>query len=433
MAVVRKSLRLVLVAILAVAAGCGGDDENAACADLTGALAGARAGDEVRLGACRVEGSFTVPAGVTLAGAAMDASTVAGSVTLEDGAALADLAVHAERGTAIEVRGGSARLTRVDVTGPITPENADTIPPTADPTMTATHGIVLDGAGTEAAPVTLEDVRVSGFAAFGVLAVDSVVEWTSGSASDNLGVGIAADGGSIRLVDVEACRTLSGLRTLPAYGVMLTGGEATTSNLSSCDNRGIGVVQDSATVVHSDLVASGNSEPAVWAQRGGRLELAGTGTVVSDNGGAGIVVARTPDVLIRDAQIDATRITRRLVDDGALRNVDIGDGIQVVLDGPTSGIRIEDVVLDGNARAGILFDLPDGGSVDDATLGAVTVVATDTTAYGVIAQTPSAPVPSGAWDASVTREGVAVMNDAAFAGGLDVVGIIGPMYLPPTR
>jgi len=432
MAEVSRSLPAVLAAtLLAAAIGCAGDEPADACADLETALAGASSGTTVRLGACRVEGAFTVPAGVTLAGAGPEATVVGGTVVLSAGAALEDLAVETERGTGVTVASGSARIAGVTLTGPITEANASDVPSSPDPASTATHGIVVDSAGSAAAPVVLDDVRVRGFASFGLLAVDSVVEWSTGSASDNLGVGIGVDGGSIELVGLEVCRTLSGLRTVPAYGVVLTGSvEATTSVVTVCDTQGVGVLSHDARAVHSDFTGAGNSEPALWAQRGGRLEINGSGTLLSDNGVAGVVLAGTAEALVRDARIDGTRLTSILVED--LGNIDVGDAIQVVLDGPTTGVRIENVTLTDNARAGLVFDLPDGATVADSTVGALTVTASGDS-LGAVAQTDSGPIPGGTWDARVTRAGATATNDAAFTGALDVVGIIGPMYLPPTR
>jgi hypothetical protein len=310
------------------------------------------------------------------------------------------------------------------VTGPVTVENATAVPVAPDPAATATHGVLVDGAG----PVTLEEVTVSGFAQFGVLAIESAVTFTDGSASDNLGVGIAARGGTITLDSVEVCRTMSGIRPLPAIGVLLVGAVgATTVGLDVCENEGLGVLSDGSSAVHSDLVATSNTESAVWAQRGGQLEVSGTGTLLSDNGVAAIVAVMTDEVAIMDARIERTRLVTRLVEE--LGNIDTGDGIQLVV-GSTDQIRIDAVTADQNERAGVVLDLPDGATVADTAIGTVTVAGTGT-ALGVVAQTPSGRIAGGTWDSSVTRDGVTAANDASVAGRLDVVGVIGPMYLPP--
>ncbi len=47
--------------------------------------------------------------------------------------------------------------------------------------------------------------------------------------------------------------------------------------------------------------------------------------------------------------------------------------------------------------------------------------------YGAIAQHGTVPA---MWDASVTRSATLAVNDAAFSGVLDTVGIVGPSDLP---
>ena len=417
-------MSLALIAGIAAVSACGDDAGGDACGDLAGALAGASAGDEVRIGTCRVAGTFEVGAGVRLVGAGTDASIVDGALVVRDGAVVSDLALEASVGTAIAMHGSSS-LARVRLNGPVTASSATSVPVMPDPATTATHGVLIDGAG----PVTLEDVTASGFAQFGVLAIESDVTIVDSAVSENLGVGIAARGGTITLDGVEVCRTMSGIRPLPAYGVLLMGGvSATTVGLDVCENEGLGVLSDGSNAVHSDLVATSNSESAVWAQRGGQLEVSGTGTLLADNGVAAVVSVLTEDVTVMDAQIERTRLTTRLVE--GLGNVDTGDGIQLVVD-TTAQIRIDAVTADGNERAGVVLDLPAGETIGDGAIGTVTVTGGAGAALGVVAQTPSGPIPSGAWDTSVVRDAVTAANDASFAGGLDIVGIIGPMYLPP--
>ncbi len=421
-------------AFSAVLGGCGGDDPaGVPCEELGARLAAASDGDVVRLGACRAEGSFTVPAGVTLAGAGAGETVVAGPaedavLTLGANARLEDLTVEASRGVAVDVDGVAARLARVTLVGPITEANATAVPPTPDPAETATHGLLVTSAGSTSAPVQLEDVAARGFARFGVLSLDSFVRWVGGSASDNLGVGVMARGGEIELVGVELCRTLQGVRPMPAYaGVFSAGVAVTTSSLTVCDNEGFGLLHDGARTLHANLVGAANSEPALWVQQEGTFELTGSESVLSGNRIAGLVLIDVADATVRDAQIDDTELARRLVD--GLGDVEAGDGIQVVA-ASTAGLRIESVALGGNQRVGVLFDLPSAATVDDATLSGVTVEATGD-ALGVVAQTPEGPLASGSWDSAVTRAGAAADNDATFAGHLDTVGIVGPMYIPP--
>jgi len=426
MADVRSAVVSLLAPALALGlTACGDDAAGVPCDSLAAELAAAAPGETVRVGACRAAGDLSVPDGVTLAGAGADATVVEGSVTLGDGAALESLSVRPAAGAAVSASGGTVRLDAVRLAGSVTPENATEVPPMPSSDAYPTHGLFLDST-----MATLTDVSVSGFAGFGVLALDSDLSWSGGSASANLAVGLMTVGGRADLDGVELCRTLQGVQPLPAYAAVFSAGtEVTTTGVTACDNEGFGILQDDADVAHVDLVGSGNSEPALWAQRSPSFELTGDATVLSGNRIAGVVLVQTPMATIRDAQIDDGELARRIIT--GLGDVEAGDGIHVVAD-TTASTRIQNVSLTGNQRVGVLIDLGDGGTVDPATLADLTVEATGE-AYGVIAQTPTGPIPSGGWDDSVTRLGDAVANDPAFTGRLDVVGIVGPMYLPPVE
>ncbi|MBW2463664.1 MAG: hypothetical protein JRH11_18580, partial [Deltaproteobacteria bacterium] len=51
---------------------------------------------------------------------------------------------------------------------------------------------------------------------------------------------------------------------------------------------------------------------------------------------------------------------------------------------------------------------------------------------GAIAQGPDGLIDTGAWDTTVTRLGSTAINDEAIADKLSVLGIVGPMFLPPS-
>lgn len=168
---------------------------------LSSALSAAGAGDTVRVGACRVTGSFHVPAGVHLVGAGATSVIVASGgagvaiAASQAEASVSDLAIESEGIAGILGTGnGAIAIERVDVraTGGIGIgiEGASALRLTDVKLIgqkTATHGLVVR-AGTDA---TLTNVSVSGFAQIGALFHETpAVKWTGGSASDNPGSGI---------------------------------------------------------------------------------------------------------------------------------------------------------------------------------------------------------------------------------------------------
>ena len=454
----RVMARYALPLILAVSLqlGCGSDETaHTDYASLTAALEGASLGDTVRVGAARIEGgTVRVPPGVTLVGSG-DVSII---VAPADNVAVAALtspggpetrvsSVRVEssgRAGVVAVGGGSARidsvtvqatkgigigaedvatLTMIDVTltGPVTPENADSQPLDPAPNDTATHGIVLVN-------VTRADLtRVSsvGFAEFGALLVNSGVTWTEGGADRNLGTGIMSYGGSATLDGLTVCGTLQGLRLIPAYGIVLTNDTLTdTRGLTICDGQGYGALHAGARALHTDLVATGNTNAAVWLQDTDMFEINGSGSRLAGNAFAGVVVVDSTNVTVADATIDGTRSVTRVV--GEVGTVQVGDGVQLVRS--TASVFLRNLTLVGNERTGILADL-NGGSSSDITFDAVSASATGT-AYGVLAQ--GGTITAG-WDTGVTRMGAAVTNDETFfASGsmLDIVGVVAPTDIP---
>jgi len=446
-----RAISLISLVFSAVP-GCGGDD-LAACDDLASALAGASTGDTVRLGACEVTGEFAVPPGVTLRGAGPASSIVRGSpdgvaLTLsagsrlsalavvaegagaidapEGGIALEDLRVTVTRGYGIRITDGGAALSRVFIEGPVTADNAGSIAPNPEPAGTATHGLYLSRVGTESEPAVLTEVSVRGFARFGVLMRDSFVEWTGGGADGNLTTGLMMAGGVLTLEDVSLCGTLQGIQPLPAYaGVFTAGARVSTAGVMVCDGDGYGLLHDGVEASHADLVGMGNGDAALWVQRGGAFELGGSATVLSGNRVAGIVLVETPVVTISDARIDGSILGTRV--EGEVGAIRVGDGIQAVV-ASTASIQIRDVQLAGNERVGILLDVGDA-MVADTALAGVTVDGSGTE-LGVVAQSPAGLIGPGAWSSGVMRLGATVDNDLAVGAPLDIVGIVGPMFLP---
>jgi hypothetical protein len=278
----------------------------------------------------------------------------------------------------------------------------------------ATHGVVLVDVGR----AVLSAGSVSGFGAFGVLTVDTELEWTDGRVSATLGAGIEIWGGAATLTNVDVGGVSDGAGAIEAYGVVVANGAHLDSlMLNVHDGAGAGVLHSGASATHESPSVAMNGFAGLWAQDATALEV--TNARIADNEFAGIVLFASSGVRVADSNVAAIREGVRI--DG-VRTVRAGDGIHAV---GSSG-ALENLTLSANARVGVLLDL-DGGTTTDLALTNVSVDATGT-ALGAVAQ--NGTVEAG-WDASVTRLGDAAVNDAAFTDVLDVVGAVGPPCLPP--
>lgn len=403
-------------------------------------------GSTVEVGACRVDGHFVVPAGVTLHGAGPAMTTLTGSGTvlqLAAGATVDGLAVQNGSGHGIVALDGgtvtirhvtvtstharaaigilnatSATLSDVTVTGPVTPANAVDVayPPTS--TGTALYGIVL----SNVASAMLDHVNATGFAAGGVATAASTVTWNDGSASGNLGVGVWIDGGRATLARITIDGTLRGFRGVPSFGFASGNGAevATTALTVTNTESGFGLIHDGGAITHMGLVASGHPAGAVIAQRTASFTLGGA-TNLHDNRFAGLIAIEAGGLHVSDTTVSGTRTALSTSPPfGALR---VGDGLQIVH--PMPGTVLTGVTAMDNDRAGLLID--NGGVATDVFSIASLSVAASGTAFGCVMQNGT---PLAGWDMNVTRTGVAAVNDAMFTGGQDVVGIIAPTDLP---
>lgn len=460
-------------------------------AGLTAALAAASEGDVVELGACRVDGTFEVPAGVTLrgiegavlssadaeapvltlaAGARVEALRVesaarAGVVARGDGFAIVDVEVEVERGIGIGLA-GSGQLARVRVEGPVTAENAtdatwvrvvaapvspgacpsadcECEPGETDPALgracdeegrwaswTAVFGVYLVG-GT----VTLEDVEIRGFARFGLVADDASLTWSGGLVRDGIGVGVLARGGHATLLDVEVAGIVEGLRGIPSYSVIASeGARLDTERVRLVEGQRFGLLTLEATGAHEALSVEDHGDVGVWVGQSDDFTLSGA---LLGNGFAGLVVASSAHVAITDARVEGTRTVRRSTSTFGAREV--GDGVH--LTDSLDDVTLTRVSLAANERVGLLVDLGAGaGPVFDAVtvdaagaaLGAVAGTRDD--ARGVIVTS------TGGWDTGIERTGAAIDNDLAPPAELDAIvapappeldavrGIVAPMY-----
>ena len=409
---------------------------------LTGALSTASSGDVVRIGACRITGSFSVPSGVTLRGVDADTSVIAVptggyGVTLHAGAdtailrhlrietdgrfgvfaagtgsALVDhVRIAATRGIGVAAEGvGEMALVNVRIRGPVTAGIASTVPPDLTPSVAATHGVVF----ARVAHGSLDNVRIDGFAAFGGLFVNGDTALWDVSATDNVGVGLAVWGGSVTADDVAVRRTFRGM--LPAdevaTGVGFAGGATvTTEDLTASANQGWGVFHaDTGIVEHDSLLAVNNDHAGVWIQDGAYLQLDDASLL--NNAWAGVAAIDTTFLSMEGGGVMRTRMAT------PTGHPEAGDGVQLV---GTAG-DFFDLNLTGNQRAGLLGSLSTGQTLADYGFAGVRA-AGGTGALGVVFQQGGAPLPLVT--TGITRIGDVAANDGAFAAAAEIMEVTG--------
>jgi hypothetical protein len=205
--------------------------------------------------------------------------------------------------------------------------------------------------------------------------------------------------------------TLQGGRLTPSIAVVVAGGATVDSErLSLLENETLGLVQAGATGRHTDLVAQGGGDAAVWIQRADGVEL--DGATLADNGFAGVVALESTNLTMSRVAVERTKLVTSI--GGLQGRIDVGDGIQLV--GSTDGILVEEATLVDNERVGLLVDLA-GGNADAMTLTSVSVESAGG-GLGAIVQNGTAP---DGWTDSVARSGSAAANDAQFAASGDVL------------
>ena len=422
--------------------GCGTGGAGICAADtLRLELARARPGDVVRVGRCRVSASLRVPAGVTLTGvdpeasivaaprgrpavvlAAEAAPSVARCLTVEANAEFGvqaegsgearveHVTIRAATGGGISADGvGRLSLHGLDLIGPVTPENADMLPLDPTPADVGTHGLAL----TEVGEVTIYGTTITGFALFGMLAVDSSVTLRGAELRDNLGTGVMFLGAPVCARSLTSQGTLQGSRLVPAYGVVLAdGAELHAVDLHILEGQGIGLLQSGSSLDVEDLVVEQNDGGGVWVQESGQTLIHGAGTRIVDNTFVGLFVCQSSGLSISDAEISRTRKAVRL--SGEVGTIEVGAGLTA---GATTGIRLTDLHVCDNETVGIVLDL----ATEPAPEIEGVVVCGTGMAFGAVAFDDFGWLGTGGWDEGVSREGAVRINDT-----LDGPGPPGP-------
>lgn len=424
-----------LLATVAVAA-CGSDDEQ-------------DQQDTVILGD-GVHGPQRVPAGGTLegehadqayvesneAGAAVVVDTAPGQTTVVRG-----INIYANGGVGILVRGGGRfvgeninvtcgvgvcvaaegqsdiDLSQVNIQGTITQE---VVPNLVFP-LKAEEAPIIGLAMSDVGDANLSEVQISGFGGFGMIALESRINWSGGGVSRNVGVGYIQQGGDVTFEGVNVEETWKGQigNAISSFGVVLSGqGALHTTSLRVVNNEGFGIVQDDARSDHTSLVVSDNDDVGFWLQNASgtaaapSLRIHGTGNLLERNRGGGVFALRSGGIDLEGMRAADAVIKEIATSDTGLAQM--ADGVQI--NEPAGDIRLASLDLDNNARIGLLLSgaVPSGATVD---IGGVNV--TGEGEYGMIPQDGFPPPNAG----EVTRTSDLEAKDAAASGALPLAGI----------
>ena len=346
-------------------------------------------------------------------------------VTGSGRAGVRQVGIAVTRGVGIggeNITSGDVRITDVHVAGPVNEANANDWPVGGTGDTYPTHGIVFRNAGS----VDLDHASASGFLYFGALFIGSDVSWDHGRATSNIEGGAVFHGGTATLDDLDlsenlhgnhpAFHTALGLEGFPVGGGFMAGVAASTEDLRADGNDGAGLFHDHSGVVeHEDLEASGNELTAVWSQDSAGLEIEDSALV--GNGYAGVVAINGLAVEIEDTEIeDSFAVAHDSM-------VGHGDGVVSV----HSNLDLDDVELEGNARAGVVYEL-----------SPVTVTFTGVRVrggtYGVVGQSEGAPLPMVT--TGVNRGPSLTAADSVFSSSnnpLVVAGAVQPCFLPAAQ
>ena len=307
---------------------CEGDvvtADNAAA--LSQALQAASPGDCVVLATGTYEGSFALPA----------------SISLVEGQDQTAVLRSTDEGPALSVAGSLAKP-RTRIVGI---EVADR----------AGHGILVDGGGAELSGIAVHDNAGIGVAIrcqrIECLRDEALVS-LQGCALNANQSGLWISGAS---VDVQGC-DLAQNRTnmVGGAGAWILGGATVRMSGVSARNNNLGIVVDNATASLDGISIEDNDERGLWAQHlSGSLgspALHLRGGTVRGNRRAGIGIIQSAGVVVEDSEVAQTALAPVTIDEATV--VDVGDGVGLF--DRTAAVRLEGVVLRANARAQALVD-----------------------------------------------------------------------------
>ncbi|MFC1654818.1 hypothetical protein ACFL2F_03335 [Myxococcota bacterium] len=385
----KRFLCVLMVAALAFAA-CS-DDGDKICTDancLNGALAGAESGSTVRVGAGTIEGNFTVPAGVVLAGAgsgstilkaagagpvievtadgsgtairdlSVEGGSTGGIYVSGDGAlTLSDLAISVTGGFCVKVQEiGSLTAENLELSGNVTREVQGTIQAKPNGDLWALAGLAVVKVGS----ADLKNINATGFASCGVLLHRTPTVWDGGEMRESVGSGVHVDGQAQVTLKNVSSHDIWGGATPYGYGFVASNqAEVLTEGAIARDNDVAGMLFDHATGEHTDAVVTGNQSRGVWIQYCGQaggdpsVIFKGTGTDLDGNRGVAFGVFYSAGVSLSDAHINGTLGVNHIPYGLETGMVQIGDAIEITFSGE---LAFKDLVLDNNTRAGVVVD-----------------------------------------------------------------------------
>lgn len=399
-----KRLLYVLMIASLVLSACS-DDGAKVCTDascLTSALAGAKPGETVQVGAGTIEGNFTVPAGVTLTGEGsqttilksggtgpvLEVTTGASTTTIlelsveggstggiyvsGDGAlVLRDLVISATGGFCVKVvEIGSLTAENLELSGNVTQDVQGTIQAKPNGDLWALAGL----AAVKVGQADLKNINASGFASCGVLLHRTPTTWDGGLMRELVGSGVHVDGQATVSLQNITTRDIWGGATPFGYGLVGSNqAVVNTERMTSQDNFVAGMLFDHATGTHVDAVVTGNQSRGVWIQHCGQagggpsVVFSGTGTNLDNNSGVGFGVYYSAGVSLSDTHINGTQPVEHIPYGQQTSKVEIGDGIEITY---SDELTFANLVLDSNTRAGVVVD----GRDEQGTAGHVTNV-----------------------------------------------------------
>lgn len=437
---------------------------------LSAALSTATSGTAVEVGACELTGAFVVPAGVTLCGLDVGRSrlrgdgtgpavTVMGAPVGTEWTALRSLTVAATGPIGISMVGsGDARIEDVvvevthgrgivlDGATEVIVENVrlagsfvatDSLRWNAgasDEAAVATYAILLRDVGS----ATIRRVTARGFAELAIAGIDSVIEVGRDDATvatpdcattlenvlgENRMGGIAVFGGELTISETSVGGTVgwggNGASVFAGGGAILD-----VRRIAVCDGEGTGIYVTDATADLERTRVEGMTFAGIWAIGSPELRLNDLSLV--ENQVAGLTTRGV-------VSLDADRLDVRDTRVGLVFDLDRGERIMAA-EGislfrrdtdadPPLDVSITNTNVVGSELVGLLVDPDVGGGLGGLLLDAITIDA-PAAALGAVVQNV---VPPAGWDASVTRNGTALTNDAAFSG------VVHSVLMPPVR
>jgi hypothetical protein len=421
-----------------LAAACTGDICDAD--DLHAALSVARPGEELQLGACALEGNFTVPSGVAVSGRGVGRTRIVGAegapaITLSGGdepSSVSQLTITAPAPGAIAVDGGIAELaditiestsdaygvlaadadalsvSRVDLRGPLTSDDWFDAATSSWPRLGEGRGVGLVVA--RSSEVHLTEIEARGLV-LGALFVNSDTTWSDGLVEESFR-GLVVTGGRLQLSGIRVADFVQrGESDLTgAAMVALRGADASLTDLQVVGDAQYAALAlfDSSAQIRA-LTVSGSERAGLHLSDVDGLVL--ESSLIESVRTIGIRIQRSNDVVIRDTHVVDIEL-------GALPSeprplvLDVGDGVLIA---QSTGVSLHRVEVENSARVGISVEAcEDSSSLPTFESVTVTAFGEQRGAYASI-QTGDGgwlPAPMG-WDEGILRAGTAVLNDAA--------------------